>query len=112
MQMVQTDKPAKPQRVYQNWQGNERFFCGGRLVAGPNWKATFGTASLIVAPTAIFLAFPATYLTLHVHAVIMVFACILPVLSVSFLFATACRDPGIIPRQEPDEEFLAARKPR
>eukprot|EP00197_Chlamydomonas_leiostraca_P005011 CAMPEP_0202872828 /NCGR_PEP_ID=MMETSP1391-20130828/22109_1 /ASSEMBLY_ACC=CAM_ASM_000867 /TAXON_ID=1034604 /ORGANISM="Chlamydomonas leiostraca, Strain SAG 11-49" /LENGTH=394 /DNA_ID=CAMNT_0049553967 /DNA_START=468 /DNA_END=1652 /DNA_ORIENTATION=- len=42
----------------------------------------------------------------------MVFACLLPVLSFLFLFLTACRDPGIIPRQEPDEEYLMGRKPR
>jgi hypothetical protein len=28
------------------------------------------------------------------------------------LMMTSCRDPGILPRQEPDEEWLQARKPR
>ena len=60
-------------RVYQNWQGNEVFFCYGHLVGGPNWKACFGSAALIVAPTVIFLVFVAPYLTFHVHAIIMVF---------------------------------------
>jgi len=61
-------------RVYQSWQGNEVFFCKGYLVAGPNWKATFGSAALIIAPTVIFLVFVAPYLSRVVHAVIMVFA--------------------------------------
>mmetsp|Transcript_14045 Transcript_14045/g.30408 ORF Transcript_14045/g.30408 Transcript_14045/m.30408 type:complete len:424 (+) Transcript_14045:382-1653(+) len=104
---------GKPrQRVYEVWQGNEKFFCWGYLVAGPNWKASLGTAFLIVAPAAVFLALVAPYLMFEVHAIIMVFSCFLPTLSLIFLFLTACRDPGIIPRQEPDEEYLSGRKSR
>ncbi|GFR51175.1 hypothetical protein Agub_g13449, partial [Astrephomene gubernaculifera] len=100
------------QRVYQHWQGNERFFCWGFLVAGPNWKASLGTAALITAPAGIYLAFVAPYMGLHVHVVILVISCILPVLAIWFLMLTACRDPGIIPRQEPDQEYLSGQKPR
>lgn len=39
-------------------------------------------------------------------------SCILPVFCASTLLMTSCRDPGILPRQEPDEEWLQARKPR
>ncbi len=39
-------------------------------------------------------------------------SCILPVLAVIFLMLTACRDPGIIPRQDPDPEYLNGQKPR
>lgn len=39
-------------------------------------------------------------------------SCVLPVVCVSMLLLTSCRDPGILPRQEPDEEWLQARKPR
>ncbi|MEW5305025.1 MAG: hypothetical protein WDW36_007595 [Sanguina aurantia] len=42
----------------------------------------------------------------------MVFSCLLPTLSMVFLFMTACRDPGIIARQDPDQEYLEGRKPR
>ncbi|KAG2430389.1 hypothetical protein HYH02_013751 [Chlamydomonas schloesseri] len=105
--------PAKRRlRIYEEWQGNERFFCWGNLVAGPNWKASFGTALLISAPAGIFLAFVAPYMGLHVHIIILVISCILPVLAVIFLMLTACRDPGIIPRQDPDPEYLNGQKPR
>lgn len=101
-------------RVYQTWKGNEKFFLKGYLVGGPNWKAVFGSSALIAAPAGIFIAFPATWLTLNLHAgaAIMVFSCLFPVLSLTFLFMTACRDPGIIPRQPPDAEYLEGRKPR
>ncbi|GLI60784.1 hypothetical protein VaNZ11_003017 [Volvox africanus] len=102
----------KRQRVYEHWQGNERFFCCGYLVAGPNWKASIGTALVIVAPAGIFLAFVAPYMGLHVHVILLVISCILPMLAVLFLMLTACRDPGIIPRQEPDQEYLSGTKPR
>ncbi|KAG2422584.1 hypothetical protein HXX76_015912 [Chlamydomonas incerta] len=49
---------------------------------------------------------------LHVHIIILVISCILPVLAVIFLMLTACRDPGIIPRQDPDPEYLNGQKPR
>lgn len=99
-------------RVYETWKGEEKFFCYGYLVAGPNWKACIGSALLIIIPSGVFLGLVAPYLTFRVNIAIMVFSCLLPTLSVLFLLLTACRDPGIIPRQEPDDEFLAGRKPR
>jgi hypothetical protein len=39
-------------------------------------------------------------------------SCILAVICGMTLLMTSCRDPGILPRQEPDEEWLQARKPR
>lgn len=39
-------------------------------------------------------------------------SCIMPATCVSWLLMTACRDPGVLPRQEPDEEWLSGRKPR
>lgn len=39
-------------------------------------------------------------------------SCVMPLLCVSWLLMTACRDPGVLPRQEPDEEWLGGRKPR
>lgn len=39
-------------------------------------------------------------------------SCILPALSLLWLGLTACIDPGIIPRQEPDQEYLMGNKPR
>ena len=73
-QPVPAAAPApKRLRVYQSWQGNEVFFCYGHLVAGPNWKASLGSAALLIGPTVIFLTFVAPYLMFHVHAIIMVF---------------------------------------
>mmetsp|Transcript_17328 Transcript_17328/g.29618 ORF Transcript_17328/g.29618 Transcript_17328/m.29618 type:complete len:463 (-) Transcript_17328:349-1737(-) len=105
-------KQPRRMRVYEQWQGNETFFFWGHMVAGPNWRASVGTALLLLAPTGIFLGFVAPYVAREVHAVILVFSCLLPAMAGVFLFLTACRDPGIITRQEPDEEYLAGRTSR
>lgn len=99
-------------RVYEQWQGNERFFFWGHLVAGPNWKSAVGSSFLVLAPSVVFLIWPAPYLAKEVSYAFLVIGCIFSALSLSWLFMTACRDPGILPRQEPDEEYLAGRKPR
>lgn len=64
---------GKRLRVWEQWEGKEVFFFDGRIMAGPNWRAPFGSALLIIAPTAVFLAFPATYLMINLHPVVMVF---------------------------------------
>lgn len=74
--MEQSQQRKQRLRLYQTWtghKGEERFFCFGYLISGPNWKAGLGSAFLIAAPTGIFLAFVAPYLTQQLHAVIMVF---------------------------------------
>ncbi|WIA15175.1 hypothetical protein OEZ85_001859 [Tetradesmus obliquus] len=99
-------------RVYEQWQGNERFFCWGHCVTGPSWKSGMGSLLLLIAPTVVFLVFVAPYMSRKVTPAIMVVSCILPVFCAAMLLMTSCRDPGILPRQEPDEEWLQGRKPR
>ncbi|KAG1668042.1 hypothetical protein FOA52_006576 [Chlamydomonas sp. UWO 241] len=108
----QPQPPIKQLRVYEQWEGNEVFFLGGRVIAGPNWRASLGTASLVLVPAGVFLAWPCWYLGQHVSWAIFVFGIILPLTSMVFLASTALSDPGIIPRREPDDEYLSGRKPR
>ncbi|GBF91499.1 S-acyltransferase-like [Raphidocelis subcapitata] len=106
------DAPPRRLRVYQQWQGNERFFCCGHCMAGPNWRSCIGSLLLLVLPTVVFLVWVASYMGRRVSWAIFVVSCILPALSAMWLLLTACRDPGVLPRQEPDEEWLSGRKPR
>eukprot|EP00210_Caulerpa_lentillifera_P009525 g9083.t1 len=99
-------------RVYQKWDGNEQFFCGGLLVAGPNWKSLFFTALLIVVPLTLYLVFVGRFLMDQAHFAIPLVTLVLGVLSLIFLFITGCMDPGILPRQGPDDEYLAGTKPK
>eukprot|EP00775_Hariotina_reticulata_P008112 gene8112-8306_t len=104
--------PERRLRVYEQWQGNERFFCYGHCVTGPSWKSGLGSLVLLIGPTVIFLVFVAPYMAVRVSPAIMVVSCLLPLFCVSMLLMTSCRDPGVLPRQEPDEEWLQGRKPR
>lgn len=99
-------------RVFEQWEGNERFFCGGRLIAGPNWKSLLMTSLLIVIPLVVYLVFVGRFLTNQAHFSVPLISLVLGIISLVFLFTTGCMDPGILPRQRPDEEYLAGRKPK
>ncbi|KVH95047.1 Zinc finger, DHHC-type, palmitoyltransferase, partial [Cynara cardunculus var. scolymus] len=99
----------KAKRLYQVWRGTNRFFCGGRLIFGPDVASLILTLILVVGPALSFCI--KVYHTIKVHekdhkdgrywyVVLLVAADIL------FLFLTSSRDPGIIPRNStpPDSE--------
>eukprot|EP01025_Chloroclados_australasicus_P044425 TRINITY_DN4817_c0_g1_i7.p2 TRINITY_DN4817_c0_g1~~TRINITY_DN4817_c0_g1_i7.p2 ORF type:complete len:358 (-),score=26.13 TRINITY_DN4817_c0_g1_i7:3449-4522(-) len=100
-------------RVYQDdWPGREVFFCDGRLVAGPGWKNLFITISLVWIPMTIYLVWPARYLGEHLNWSFFIIGAVLGTLCVTWLLITACMDPGIMPRESPDEEYRQGNKPR
>lgn len=89
----------------------QTFFCGGRLVAGPEWPSLFGTSALIVAPCVVFLARVVPELARLYSPALLAVALWLPLFSLGALFVTGCSDPGIIPRIPPPEagEFPGGR---
>jgi palmitoyltransferase ZDHHC9/14/18 len=70
---AQSQATAKQARVFEQWEGNEKFFMGGRVIAGPNWKASIGTAALVLVPAGVFLAWPAWYMGNQVSWAIFAF---------------------------------------
>ncbi|KAL1352225.1 hypothetical protein AAHE18_06G151500 [Arachis hypogaea] len=106
----------KPLRVYQAWRGNNKFFCGGRLVFGPDVASLFLTTFLIAGPAIAFCI--KIYLrirqgngdndaqwvpVLAVGSALTVLAsCMQDLL---FLLMTSGRDPGIVPRNSRAPEF-------
>ncbi|KAA8529964.1 hypothetical protein F0562_034432 [Nyssa sinensis] len=98
-------------RLYQVWKGSNRFFFGGRLIFGPDFRSLFFTVLLIVVPVILFCAFVSQRLMnefpYHWGRLIVAISVIFTAYVISLLFLTAGRDPGIIPRNphppEPDD---------
>ncbi|XP_002523676.2 probable protein S-acyltransferase 4 isoform X1 [Ricinus communis] len=95
---------AKPKRLYQVWKGSNRFFCGGRLIFGPDVASMFLSTLLIAGPAIAFCI--KTYLKIvdkdtknpfHWCPVLIV-GVLLTILDLLFLFMTSSRDPGIVSR--------------
>ncbi|CAN1748960.1 AAAS [Linum perenne] len=92
-----------------------RFFCGGRLIFGPDVASMFLSMFLIAAPSIAFCAKiyykivkedvenPACWYSVFVGG------CVLTILDLVFLLLTSCRDPGIVSRNSkpPESEDIS-----
>ncbi|KAL0769707.1 hypothetical protein Bca101_034857 [Brassica carinata] len=104
-------KDSKPKRIYQLWRGNNKFYCGGRLVFGPDASSLLLTTAMIGAPAVTFsirMAFMIGKRYPFFHTLVLMGSLLLTVLDFTFLFLTSSRDPGIIPRNKdaPEGEGL------
>lgn len=102
------------QRNYQRFKGNNRFYCGGRLMSARQAGVLFFCMIAIIVMCALFFPFDARFLVLNIHPVGV--GVIFPLIaalgvfySLSYLLKTGCTDPGILPRAKPDEiEYMKA----
>ncbi|KAL1822473.1 hypothetical protein ACET3Z_009251 [Daucus carota] len=96
------DPPSKTKfRRYQVWKGHNKFFCGGRLIFGPDASSVVLSATLIATPAVAFCikmfnrisrTDPAYGYTVFIVGTLLLF------LVLTFLFMTSARNPGIVPR--------------
>ncbi|KAG6511606.1 hypothetical protein ZIOFF_029679 [Zingiber officinale] len=88
---------------------SQRFFCGGRLIFGPDVASLFLTMFLVAAPSIAFCL--QAVVKIHKHEEIdsnhhnqilgfpvLIIAMLVTVADLCFLVMTSSRDPGIIPR--------------
>nr|GMD75731.1 probable protein S-acyltransferase 7 [Ipomoea batatas] len=89
-------------RLYQVWKGSNKFFFGGRLIFGPDFKSICFTLCLILVPVLFFCVFVAegliNKLPSRVGYILLAVAVIFTTHIIVLLFLTSGRDPGIIPR--------------
>ncbi|CAN6874953.1 unnamed protein product [Brassica oleracea] len=103
LMMASTSKHIPEIRLYKAWKGNNRFFCGGRLIFGPDVNSLFLTSFLIGAPALTFCIRMLVWIQKDdpiFNYTVLTSAFILTLLVFMFLFLTSARDPGIIPRNK------------
>uniref|UniRef100_A0A0D9UZP4 S-acyltransferase n=1 Tax=Leersia perrieri TaxID=77586 RepID=A0A0D9UZP4_9ORYZ len=105
-------------RLYQVWQGSNKFLCGGRLIFGPDAGSLFLSTVLIASPLVGLCCQCITKMNnssnsekqvLGLPALIATI--VLGLSDLVFLLMTSSRDPGIVPRNtrppESDEQGVA-----
>ncbi|CAN8298143.1 unnamed protein product [Cochlearia groenlandica] len=96
-----TSKHISQIRLYKAWKGNNRFFCGGRLIFGPDASSLFLTSFLIGAPALTFCIRMLVWIRKGdplFNYTVLTSGFVLTFLDFMFLLLTSARDPGIIPR--------------
>jgi len=91
------------------WSGNNRFYCGGNVMTGPDPARLWLTSSLVILPVAIFVG--QLFNDESISRWYALPAALLTTLALSTLWATACTEPGIIEREDPKRGFKGEGKP-
>ncbi|XP_074377701.1 putative protein S-acyltransferase 3 [Apium graveolens] len=88
-------------RRYQVWKGRNIFFCGGRLIFGPDASSVALSAFLIATPAVTFcvkMFFRISHRDPSYGYTVFIVGTVLLFLDLTFLFMTSARNPGIVPR--------------
>lgn len=96
-----TDRPTAKKRLYQIWRGRNKFLCGGRLVFGPDAGSVILSTVLIGGPALTFcikMLMRISEVDFWYGRVVLTTGFFLTILDLTFLYMTAARDPGIVPR--------------
>jgi palmitoyltransferase ZDHHC9/14/18 len=86
-------------RAYQIWPGNNKFFCKGKLIVGPDFKKAILSFCLIFLPEVLFLCTTGRFFISN--PMVLVTSFLLCLISLFFHFQVATRDPGYLPKQVP-----------
>eukprot|EP01088_Endostelium_zonatum_P016601 TRINITY_DN4554_c0_g1_i1.p1 TRINITY_DN4554_c0_g1~~TRINITY_DN4554_c0_g1_i1.p1 ORF type:complete len:383 (-),score=75.99 TRINITY_DN4554_c0_g1_i1:17-1165(-) len=110
---------TKPLMKHQTFPGASRFWFNGRLVTGPDRRWFFFAILLILIPAVITGGLTWTwlfiFLPLYITLPLLAINCFLVICDFVFMFITAFKDPGIIPRHaspisDSDSPWEAGRK--
>uniref|UniRef100_A0A7S4RPI8 Palmitoyltransferase n=1 Tax=Alexandrium monilatum TaxID=311494 RepID=A0A7S4RPI8_9DINO len=84
------------QKIY----GNNRVFCKGRFISGPDSRSCIATGLMVWVPAMVWHVTVGSFLFGRGWLVLPILGAVLQVCSLGFLLATAFSDPGIMPRQK------------
>lgn len=95
-------KPLDTYKRHLEWEGNNKFFFGGKVMMGSDFKFFMGTNFLFIIPSLLFFIFVIPDMIRPVLVGIL--------LAINFIYCVVClwrcalTEPGIIPRQPLDVE--------
>ena len=93
-------KKTLKQKLYNIWKGQNRFYCWGRLIHGPQLNGFVVISIIKMVVSGIFFGLVTPYLWKHEIYYLPIVVIVLLIITVLFMFLAACIDPGIIPRKE------------
>ncbi|KAG2365748.1 DHHC palmitoyltransferase-domain-containing protein [Suillus spraguei] len=100
--------PVVPmQRVYQRHPSNNRFFCSGRLLTGGDSPWAFiASLTLVLGLSGVWFGTTCVWYWHNASPAVAAVGAYMTLLTASCMLTTACRDPGILPRNlDPDPPF-------
>lgn len=91
--------------------GNNRSFCKGRFISGPDWRSCIASFLMILVPSIIWHCVVGVFYSARYTPTLPIIAALLQVGALTLLLATSLSDPGIMPRQKDfTEHYDAATK--
>ncbi|KAG0705063.1 DHHC palmitoyltransferase-domain-containing protein [Suillus ampliporus] len=96
-----------PRRVYQRHPSQNRFFCGGRLLTGGDSPWAFiASLTLVFGLSGVWFGTTCVWYWHNESPAVAAVGAYMTLLTASCMLTTACRDPGILPRNlDPDPPF-------
>lgn len=96
---------AEERKLY----GENRHFCNGRFISGPDCRSCIASFTMIVVPSALWQAKVGPFFSERYSVIIALIHAVLQVSSVISLVSTAFSDPGIMPRAKDYQEVFDSR---
>ncbi|KAI0780656.1 DHHC palmitoyltransferase-domain-containing protein [Trametes elegans] len=107
---VLDSRTGKPMRNYQLHPSRNRFFLGGRLLTGGDSPWAFvASLTVVLGITGVWFGTTCVWWWLNESPAVAAVGAYMCLLTISSMFATAFRDPGILPRNlDPDPPYPAS----
>jgi len=102
---IELDTLPQPTERWVQWHGNNRFFCNGRFMAGPQVGKVAITYTLIIIPSALYFAFTAVDILDRSGPWAFAVGGFLFLTTILTLALAAFTDPGVIRPGDPERRF-------